>query len=637
MINAEENALPDLETLHILLMRENMAHSSEIWLHIHQLLANRAAKGLLPQTAEEFVRLLSPVVCKSPQHQYRILAVINEWLNGQKPTVQAQLSSSEQPAAIAWRKRLSRFNRRSLYGVVFLVSLLITLLVTFYYWSPTPEAVIIERPLTDEEVISDKVVIPSPSKVQIIDQIAPNPLPMPKRLSSNWLRWQQLSGWIIPSIPAFIALLWLLWHYRKRTVLRNNAPQGEKLLKHITFNLSKDNVVAPFSGAEFAKAAAKLLHPVWVDSRRLHIADSVIATSKNSGYFTPRYQQRHVRPEYLILVQSVHGDDQNAAYAELLVTALQQQNVDVRSYRFRDDPRRLFPRIQPAHGADTATLSLKKLAQKYTDARMIVISDWNILFQPYYPDRHHDWVKEFDGWLKRVWLSPGYEDAQWAKRAAGQAQQLNFRLLPMASNSIEKVAQWLRMEGEPPAPLGETGEDVEHLPTILTETADSWLNWQPPHGLDLKRLCQKLNFFLGDDGFLLLQALAVFPKPLSPLPQILDIQLNTMTASPSRTGSHQDSERRLQRISRLPWLRFAYMPDYLRLCLLKGLNRSDRKKIRLAWTAILQGLAEEEKPDKISVPISLPKTGKLKIKHLLASQAKNSAINDSIFDSSVPL
>ena len=631
-IDAE--ALPDLEVLHDLLRRENMAHSPEVWLYIHQLLANRAAQGRFPKNTAEFAYLLSPLVCKNPQQQYRMQAVISDWLNEEKPSAQAHISSPEQPATLAWKQRLRQFNRRTLYGVVVMLLLLLGLVLGFYFYQPTHKP----KPLP---VTADKPVSSTPANpdtddttVPITDWIDPNPLPMPEQLPANWQVLQHILGKGIPGLPVVFALLWLAWHYRQRTVLRNNAPQGEKILNGLNFDLAKDNAVAPFSGAEFAKAAAKLLYPVWTTSRRLHIGDSVIATAQNSGLFTPRYQQRHERPQYLILVQSVHGDDQTASYAELLVKALQQQKVDIRSYRFRDDPRRLIPKFQPLHGADTAPLSLTQLAQKYADARLIVMSDWNILFQPYHPDRSHDWVKEFNHWDKynRVWLSLGYEDAQWAERAEKQAQQLNFRLLPLTSDNIVKMTQWLRQEGKQPEFLGETGESTEHLPAILSETADSWLDWRPPHGMDLKQLCQELQKWLGEEGFLLLQALAVFPKPLSPLQQILDIQLFSVDSKPSRFLDEKqqrlERENRLQRISRLPWLRFAYMPDYLRLRLLKSLNRSDRKKIRLAWTAIL---TSKESSEKVSVPINVPKDHKWQIKNLLAAQPKNSALNDAIF------
>jgi formylglycine-generating enzyme required for sulfatase activity len=663
--------LLNLDALNILLIREKMAHSPDVWLNIHQLLASRAMQGRLPNTAEELTNLLSPLVCKNPQQQYRMMAVINEWLSGQKTaTVQAQISSPEQSTAMTWSKRIRQFNRRSLYGFAVLLLLLIGLAFAIVYRPPDSDP----KPLPTTPDTSTKIDVTAPTQtVPITDRVAPNPLPMPEQLPANWQRWQQGLGWAIPSLPIWLAVLWLVWHYRKRTVLRNQAPQGEKLLSRLTMNIAKDSIVAPFTGPEFVRAVAKLLHPVWTDSRHLHIEDSVIATANNSGFFTPRYRQQHSRAECLILVQSIHGNDQAAAFAELLVTALQQQKVDIRSYRFRDDPRRLIPWIQPLHGADTVALSLTQLAQKRADARLIVISDWDILFQPYQPDRPQPWIKDFENWQRRVWLSSGYENEAWAKRATKQSQQLNFRLLPLAEENIADMVQWLQQDGKRRTPLGNTGDDREHLPAILSETSDSWLDWRPPHNADLNRLCNELKAYLGEDGFLLLQALAVFPKPLSPLPQVLDIQLfappikpqpkwqwrlpslrniaiklrifpfalsksksewkNSRPEVTTKPDSQLRSEReqRLQRISRLPWSRLAYMPDYLRERLIKQLTRKNRQQIRKAWTALLDGLTSDENPEKLSLPIAVSKTSKQHLKNLFATEPKNSAINDPIF------
>lgn len=640
-MHSDLGSLPDFEILHSLLMREGMKHSPNVWLNIHQLLATLAARDSLPQTPEILARLLSPIVCKNPQQQYRMPIVVNEWLKQNKPssidtkpTVQAKIHSPEQDKVVAWQQGIKQFNRRSwYYELAILVLLLVGFTVVLY---PPPEP---DRPIvTEKKLPPDDHSAPDPKTptVPIIDRIAPNPLPIPEQLPDSWQRWLHYLAWIIPCLPILLAVLYLIWRYRKQIVLRNNAPQGDKLLTCLNLTPDESDTLSPFTGSEFIKSAAKLLHPVWTESRRLHIADSVIATANNFGFFTPRYQQRHNSgSECLILVQSIHGKDQAADFAELLVAALKKQKVQIRSYRFRDDPRRLIPWIQPPHSPDIKALSLEQLAQKRSDARLIVISEWNILFHPYQPERPQDWIKSFENWTRRVWLSSGYENERWAERATRQARQLNFRLLPLASEYIADMVKWLQEDGKRPASLGVTDDESEHLPAILSETADSWLDWRPPHGTDINRLCHQLQIYLSNDGlnkdgFLLLQALAVFPKPIKLLPQILDIQL-FQDHSGNASQLRLERERRLQRLSRLPWLRFAYMPDYLRLALLKRLNKAERQKIRNAWAAILQKLTDEDSAQKLTLPIALPKISQIKIKNYLDAQTKNGAINDPIF------
>ncbi len=649
---SEHRPWPDLSLLDLLLEREQMARSPDVWLNIHRLLLFRAAEARLPDTPSGLAGLIGPLVCKNPQHQQRILALITEWLNGQKPAVQAAVSAPEQAAAIGWKRRIREFNRRSLFGWLILLVFMIGLAYTIAYRPQDPEVTL------PAEVDPSPPVAPIPGSddsVPITDWVAPNPLPPPQRLPANWQRREQWLGWIVPfGVPLVILFLWLIWRYRGRTVLRNQAPEVEKLLTRLNFKAARDSAFAPFSDPETGSAMSRLLRPRWIQSRRLNMANSVIATARRFGFFTPRYRQRHIYPDYLVLVQSRHGNDQAAAFAETLVEVLRQRKVNCRSYRFRDDPRRLIPWIQPAEGADRSALSLAQLAQRHGEARLIVISDWDILFLPYHPDQPHEWVKDFEHWeQRRVWLSAGFDDVRSAQRAAKQAKGLNFRLLPLHSHNIPEWVEWLLREVPGPAPLGLTGDD--YLPPIFGETAETWLDWRPPHGVDLKRLDEQLLEFLYADGFLLLQALAVFPKPFWPLPHVLDIQLFSeipekrarrwfffrpwkrrkepipSTGIDRDTHLRLDRERRLRRISRLPWSRHAYMPDYLRERLLKRLKRRDRGRIRNAWAALLDRLSCGEDLEAIGLPIAVPKTKKLHLRHLFAASPERSALNDPIF------
>lgn len=647
----EHTILPDLSLLDALFEREGMARSPDVWLNIHRLLLSRAAAAQIPDNPQDLANLIGPLVCKNPQHQQRILPIVREWLSGERPAVEASVSTPEYAAVISWTKRLRDFKRRSIFGWLLLVLLVFGAAFSIAYRPQDPE-ISLPTEIDKSPPPSDSTVKLDDS-VPITDRVAPNPLPESERLPANWQRNEEILGWIVPALPLVICILWLIWRYRGRTVLRNQAPEGEKLLTHVNFKLGKDTALAPFSGPESGKALRRLLHPRWIESGRLAIEKSVSATARQFGFFTPCYRQRHIYPDYLVLVQSRHGMDQAAAFAETLVHAIRERRVNCRSYRFRDDPRRLIPWIQPADGADRRPLSLAQLGQRHGDARLIVISDWDILFLPYHPEQPQKWVEDFKHWERRVWLSAGFEDEQSACRAVRQAETLDFRLLPFDSHSISEWVEWLLQEGSKPSPKGNTGDD--YLPAILGETSETWLDWRPPHGVDLKRLDEELRDYLGAGGFLLLKALAVFPKPFWPLPHVLDIQLFSgfprqkprkrglfwpWKRKPQPEGSRPaerdtqlrlDREARLRRISRLPWSRHAFMPDYLRERLLKRIGRGDRQRIRDAWAALLERLSAGEDLDAIGLPIAVPKSNKLHLKNLFESAPEHSALNDPIF------
>ncbi len=654
MMTSTQQGYPlNLEKLDALLKREDMACSPDVWINIYRLLLPRIAAGVLPDEAKALAHLLGPLVCKTPQHQQRLESVITEWLGGQPPVEQAQLHAPQQPAETAWQKRISHFNRRSLLGLVLLLIVLAGFAWATSYWPQPPE---VNPPLsvpvpTGAESTSNT----TKHTIPITDWVAPNPFPAPIIIPANWLLQMEKLGWIIPGLPIPAALLWLMWRYRRQTVLTNKPPQGEQLLTRLNLDMDSLRLLTPFRWPEMKSADKLRYSPAGIGSRHLNVEASVMATAIQAGFFTPRYRQQHIRPEYLVLVQSIHGNDQSAVFAELLVAALEKNNVAIRSYRFRDDPRRLIPWIQPPDSADKAALSLAQLALRRGAARLIVISDWDIVYQPYRHHQLHDWFKDFNSWQpeQRIWLCPGFEQQESAEKASQQAKDLKFRLLPLGSPHIGKLADWLTQEGGA-KPLSEQSHDdfVDFLPEIFTETSDSWLDWHPPYGTDLKRLDKQLLDYLTADGFLLLQALAVFPKPLWPLSHVLDIQLfaaqanSTLTQRwpwqrlkqrPENVQTDTDEtlrkarELRLLRLSRLPWLRQTFMPDYLRLRLLKQLNRPQRRRIRSAWASLLNALISGNQPKLISLPIAEPNINKKRLRDRLTALPNSDALNDAIF------
>jgi formylglycine-generating enzyme required for sulfatase activity len=654
MASTQQGYPLNLEKLDALLRREDMAHSPDIWINIHRLLLPRIAAGVLPDEAKALAHLLGPLVCKTPQHQQRLDSVIKEWLGGQPPVEQAQLHAPQQPAVTAWQKRISHFNRRSLLGLVLLLIVLAGFAWATTYWPQPPEVKL--PPLIPEQ--TDTKPTPNLTKhtIPITDWVAPNPFPAPIIIPANWLLQMEKLGWMMPGLPIPAALIWLMWRYRRQTVLTNKPPQGEQLLIRLNLDMDDLRLLTPFRGPEMKSADKLRYSPAGIDSRHLDVEASVIAAANQAGFFTPRYRQQHnIRPEYLVLVQSIHGNDQSAVFAELLVAALEKNNMAIRSYRFRDDPRRLIPWIQPPDSADKAALSLAQLALRRGAARLIVISDWDIVYQPYRHNQLHDWVKDFNSWQpeQRIWLCPGFEQQESAEKASQQAKDLKFRLLPLASPHIGKLADWLTQEGGGKSLSEQTHDEfVDFLPEIFTETSDSWLDWHPPYGIDLKRLDKELLEYLTADGFLLLQTLAVFPKPLWPLPHVLDIQLFAEQANSTPTrrwpwqrlqqrpeNSQTDTdetlrkarELRLLRLSRLPWLRQTFMPDYLRLRLLKQLNRPQRRRIRSAWASLLNALISGNQQKQISLPIAEPNINKKRLRDRLTALPNSDALNDAIF------
>ena len=639
---------PDLAELQALLVSEDMAHGPEVWFNIHQLLLILTAQGECPSTAEEFANVIGPLVCKNPQHQQRLLALIKVWLNVNNSAPQAQVSQPTRTAQPTrhWQTRLRHSVRQYVLEVL---CLLVLLALAVFAYSHQPQQVSPPTPVSEiTPATPSKPGQPPPltPNIAISDWVAPNPQPMPIKpvvLASAKAAWL--------SLPSVLLLLWLGWRYRRRRVMRTHAADDEYKILGLQFNNTAPNISAAFTGPDIARAAQQLLRPKWLASSRLHVADTVTATAQAFGLFTPVYQQRPIQPEYLVLVQSLHSQDQLADLAETLIAALSTRQLRISSYRFRDDPRLLIP-WRLADGA-TAAHSLSELALNQATARLIIISDWGILFHPYQHQRPRAWVGELDTWLQRVWLSPGYDTPQAAQLAQTQAQDLNLHLLPLTAAHIPQLAEWLSQDLPLPAATGQT-DDGFILPPIFSDTAESWLEWRPPHGIRLNDLSTQLRAYLGAEGFLLLQASAVFPKPLWALVQLLDSQLfpsqqavpkqsasrrmfwlkkpsPVVTTPPNLAKQRLAREQRLLRLSRLPWLRHAYMPDYLRLHWLKALSRHQRHSLSQLWRGLLSQLQASSGNKRIDLPIAMSKHSRWYWQHWLTAQSPHNSFNDPIF------
>jgi len=643
---------PDLGLLHLLLANEDMARSPDVWFNIHQLLLLRISQDNCPETPEAIACLLGPLVCKSPQQQQHLLPIIEEWLTSTPPLVQATVTAPKLNKASPsqnLQERLRPFTRRYLLGTVFLTLLLALLAFGIGQYQQDKQYQSNPKPIVDKTPPPISPIVDQSNKsIPITDWVKPNLLLPPIKLSTLW---QEIGYAVVNGLPLLLTLLWLIWRYRSRKILREQQADDDNRITGLSFNHSEQITAAPFAGPEISRAANRLIRPLWIKSQRLHIQDSVLATANHFGFFTPVFQQRPVQPKYIVLVQSIHGKDQVADVAKLLIEELKTLNVAISSYRFRDDPRRLIPWSLVDGNINTAQ-SLTELAFNSGNARLIIISDWDILFHPYQPEQPQAWIAELDAWKQRVWLSPGYDNHKWAERAREQAQSRNIRLLPLAGENIHNLANWLSQDGNPPAPPGQIDENFI-LPEIFSQTSESWLEWRPPHGISLKKLIAQLRSYLGDDGFLLLQALAVFPKPLWSILQMLDIQLFSSGSQPASVKTtwipwrhkptesaihktdvdqqRQDREKRLLKISRLPWSRHTHMPDFVREQLLKALNRQQFKTIGDIWNAVLEQLITSDDDMPVDVPIAVPKKHKLNIQYWLDTQRNNSVMNDAIF------
>jgi len=311
---------------------------------------------------------------------------------------------------------------------------------------------------------------------------------------------------------------------------------------------------------------------------------------RHGGWFTPRYRPRRVAPEYLLLARSLQREDHGAGLAGELARRLDEAGVAVRHFRFRDDPRRLIP----WDGHSLRGASLAQLAEQHGAAHLILLSDLDILFHPL-TGEPRPWLQTLERWPRRTWLHSGAADAaviQWLGRRG-------FAPLPFNRDSLADIGAWLQNPAEAVSKRDKADSPrLESAPTLL-DYANDWLSPYPPPAANLAALALDLRRSLGEDGFLLLQALAAYPEPHWNLSQALDFLLFQQTQPGQR-------EERLLRLARLPWLRHGFIPDYLHEHWLRRLQPPQREQVQDAYAQLFNGLTDTASGPRLELPIAAP-------------------------------
>ena len=615
-----EKFIERLPALQLLLQDKGMDCGPDTWVAVHDLLLVLARKGRLPQDPQGLVPFIGPIVCYTPEQQRAFPALYQAWWTEESLAQRADIVGASQQARQN-QLRAADAVERTWGRLPYVLMVLIALVLTGGLWwqvrqekpEPAPvTSVAVKTPLpeTSGTAVNDKApVIP-------IDDWAP-----PRRLG-EWpvlpRAWEQpltVAGKVLPWLPALPALAWLAAYYRRRWVLsRAKAKDGDRD--------SDFGILLPqplFGDTAATRQLGRLNRSRWQATSRLDINATVAATARQAGNFTPYYQSRRVRPAYVVLVRSRHSRDQNAALAEELVERIRELGADVESFRFRDDPRQLIPWSKP--GANI--LSLQQLADRSPTARLIVVSEGDILYHPI-SGRPRPWLEQMAAWEQPAWLHPG----PLPEILSRWLWERDILALPLASASLSMLVQWLAAEGDAARKPASYQDPAAHHPPpqTLTLMPERWLDPLPPYDEDLQGLYQQLQAYLGDDGWLLLQAIAVYPEPRWPMTQALDFCL-------FEQQHPEEREQRFRRLGFLPWIRQGYLPDYLREDLLERLGPAQRRQLRAAYARLLVPSRQAKGPGVLRLDIAAPSRCSVRRAVLdgLWNKPALSSLNDPIF------
>lgn len=415
----------------------------------------------------------------------------------------------------------------------------------------------------------------------------------PTWLERVWQFYRGNTGWAIALAAVVLLGGGLLWLGRQARRLelrkwrtRNRVKTDQLVVKGAAEQLSRI--------LSLRRTAQELRRHRPSDVQDLDVSQTIEGTIRR-GLFTPTYAARRSLPEYLVLIDRVGFEDQQARFVDEAVKRLASNDVYIERYYFQGDPRVCTKNEARArrHSAgghvnlkdapQSGNVTLQELTAKYPNHNLLVFSDGEGLFNPL-TGRAQDWLGMFSSWSTRVFLTSELQPddyMEWALNKSG------FIVLPADRAGLAAASELIQTGIR----LKERASRVHPLPRLLRQRQNRWLEEHPPAPSAIEELCGELRKFLGGEGYYWLSACAVYPLLYWDLTLYFGYRL---------VGQNRFDEK-LTTLLRLPWFRHGSMPDWLRERLVIELPPAQEGAIRGALRELL--LTSIRKPDGFVLPI----------------------------------
>jgi hypothetical protein len=203
---------------------------------------------------------------------------------------------------------------------------------------------------------------------------------------------------------------------------------------------------------------------------------------------------------------------------------------------------------------------LESLQSLYVNHHLIIFSDSRHFFSPI-TGKLYSWLSQFHAW-KQPFLFTSEAPDHWDYYKQ-QLHKAGLVVLATGQQGLEELVSHISADVVTSA--GQRGKSFDLYPAMLEQRPRRFLERHAPAPeMEAELLTQLLNF-LKPDGFKWLAACAVYPGLNWNLTLSLGQQLDLIG----------DNNTRLLRLARLPWFRYGYMPDWLRIALLEALKSGE--------------------------------------------------------------
>jgi uncharacterized caspase-like protein len=295
------------------------------------------------------------------------------------------------------------------------------------------------------------------------------------------------------------------------------------------------------------RASARIPRP----SRTLDVTATLRATVRQGGFLSPRWQRKQALTEYLILVRRVTDADLEYQRVVTLLDELRAQGVVLTVYPYDIDPRHVHDVLSPSQ----APLPLADVYQRHPHARLVLVTDARELLNPFTLTPWH-WTQELLAWKRRAVITP-LQSEDWGAVEARIHYELAFSIASTLEGGLHRLCDLLGGT----APTFIRAESSTRItPAFAVSPSSTLVAEDAPAEEEQTALLLDLQLHLGELGFAWLGVCAFFPAMT---PQIA-LYFWRRLVEVSGDVSAGEFEGTYARLATLPWMRYGYMPEWIR-------------------------------------------------------------------------
>ena len=566
----------DLRALVERLRRAGFRIDTRQYLVAHELLLAIANQKDFDKP-ERLTSHLGPIFCTSGEEQERFRGEVLQWLDKEPPV------SPQDPGPDKSQLRATRRHRFRTAVALGLTAVIIVL--ALWVWR--------SRPQTTPPAES----LPSPAEVVT----APPAIEPPPQTA--WLT-VALGAALVTGLA--FGVVWLIDRGRRQLALRrlptSHDPERVRLpVPEIAVRLVADSALR--------RAAAALSRPREGTILEFDVEATVDESARAGGFFTPRFSARRSAQEYVALVNRRGSDDHQAAVFDTFLRQLRERGIALETYSFHDDPGVCYS-DESGQGR-----RLSEVVSRHHQATLLVCGEAHVAFTGRGGTLAR-WIETTTPLDRRVFWTPE-APYRWS-RLESDLVEAGFTVIPATEEGwralIDLENGW-RQEALYPAPY------ARPFPGLIGANDRRWLDRNQPPADIVDKLVRQVTEFLGPTGFRWLCACAVYPE----ITWGLTLRL---------AGDAPDYQS-LPSLSRLPWFRHGFMPDWLRRLLVSRLGPEAGDRLRTNLERLVEDLAGPSRTPTNTVVRSALTIGRwmgsIGTVHVLRAAPEGSPLRDQVF------